>query len=333
MNTKEKVEHCKKLQADYLHLRANGNIKESIDIEKKYLVLRTEVINSVDEEICIRKSITLDVLHKNFKNKPKPIIYETGIRTLDMELVTDIQHMRGSIGGFSLGNFIQIAGAKGAGKSSLIIKMLSGFSNHQKVSWFNFEMGEDKVFPLVDNFKHIKKNLFYYDGKRELDDIVNEIKYLYQDGVRHFLIDSMMKINAKGYKRGYESFSYISSTLSALTSQLGINIYLINQVSQDSEKGGGLHMKHGNDAEYDSDYIFFLVKPYLTDINNKIVTDNDGMSVFDENRRVLHCTKNRDTHRLFKVDIIKSDIFGNSQNFTTHGNIPVEVTPYEMGTI
>lgn len=310
MQIDEKINKCKQLQSEYMSMRSNGDLSGSIAKEREYLKLRSEVIDITNDGIGMRKSITLDVLHQRVKTKPKIVKFETGIIPLDFELTNEKEKMRHQKGGFSLGNFIQFAGAKGAGKSSLIVKMLCGFSLHQKTSWFNFEMGEDKVDEMVENFPHEKKNLFYYDGNREIEEICNEIKYLYQDGVRHFLIDSMMKINAKEYKRGYESFSYISSVLSALTSQLGINIYLINQVSQDTEKGGGLFMKHGNDAEYDSDYIFFLVKPFMTDINKKIVTDVDGQPVHDENRRVLHCTKNRDTHRLFKVDINKSDIFG-----------------------
>jgi KaiC/GvpD/RAD55 family RecA-like ATPase len=319
MQIDEKIALSKKLHAEYLYLRSNGNLRESIEKEKEYLKIRSEVINSVNEDIGTRKSITLDVLHNRVKSKPKLIKYETGIIPLDYELVSEKEKLRHIKGGFSLGNFIQFAGAKGAGKSSIIVKILCGFSLHQKTSWFNFEMSEDKVDDMVENFTHTKTNLFYYDGSMDIKDICDEIKYLYRDGVRHFLIDSMMKINAKGYKRGYESFSYISSTLSELTSQLGINVYLINQVSQDTEKGGGLYMKHGNDAEYDSDYIFFLVKPFKTDINKKIITI-DGQPVYDEDRRVLHCTKNRDTHRLFKVDIKKSDIFG----------ISPDVIEYEM---
>lgn len=297
------------LDIEYRRLKAEGKLKESAEKERMYSVIRIAVIDDITQKMKVAKSITLDVLSKMVSNKPKRIKYQTGVSVLDYELTSEQDKLGHIKGGFTLGNFIQLAGAKGAGKTSLIVKILCGFSLQSKVSWFNFEMGEDKVIDIVSNFAHTKENLYYYDGKRDIEDICDEIKYLYQSGVRHFLIDSMMKISAKGHERGYASFSYISAVLSELTSRLGINVYLINQVSQDTERGGGLHMKHGNDAEYDSDYIFFIVKPFQVDINNKIVTV-DGNPIFDESRRVLHCTKNRDTHRLFRVDINHSDIFG-----------------------
>lgn len=310
MKIKEKVQLCKKLNLDYLQARANGEIKDSIMIEKKYLELRMQVINSVTQEITLRKSITLDVVHKKYLSRPIRPVYPTGISALDYQLVTQLERERGEKGGFGMGNFIQIAGAKGTGKSSIVIKIISNISLEKEVSWLNFEMGQDKVFSMIGDFPHTKENLFYYDGSREIVDIISEIKYLYADGVRHFFIDSMMKINADGYKRGYESFSFISAKLSELTSGLGINIYLINQVSQETEKGNGMHMKHGNDAEYDADYIFFIVKPVLLDKKGKPSVDEAGAQEYDQGKRSLYCTKNRGTHRLFKVDIPKTAIFG-----------------------
>ncbi len=113
-----------------------------------------------------------------------------------------------------------------------------------------------------------------------------------------------MKVNAKGYKRGYESFSYISSVFAELTSSLGINIYLINQLSQDSERNGHLMMKHGNDAEYDADYIFFVMKEALE------AKDEYGNTQYDDNHRLIVCTKNRVDHRTFTAKISKYEIFG-----------------------
>ena len=145
--------------------------------------------------------------------------------------------------------------------------------------------------------------MFYYDSSREISDIVDEIKYLYASGVRHFVIDSMMKINEAGTKRGYESFSSISAKLSELSSSLMINIYLINQMSQDSVKNGHLMLKHGNDAEYDADYIFFILKKPTGE------KDETGQPTFVEDVRIIRCTKNRPDSRLFSVEIDKSLIF------------------------
>ena len=87
----------------------------------------------------------MSVVRKRVERKKSPKRIETGIRELDYELVNDKMKSRGERGGLALGNFIQIAGSKGSGKSSFMLKMLTGFSNYEKVSWFDFEMGEDRV--------------------------------------------------------------------------------------------------------------------------------------------------------------------------------------------
>lgn len=304
MNREQKIQESKRLQNEYLHLRANGQKQESLKVERDYLVLRKELIDEVTDEVKTRKSLNMTDIINRVKTRVKVPRRETGIRSLDMELVSDKEYGRGYIGGLPLGNFIQIAGSKGAGKSTILMKIFAGLSKVEKVSWFNFEMSDEKAVDTLASFDSEPENLNYYEGSREISDIVDEIKFLYADGVRHFVIDSMMKVNAKGYKRGYESFSYISSIFSELTSSLGINIYLINQLSQDSERNGHLMMKHGNDAEYDADYIFFVMKETLED------KDEHGLTQFDEGHRLIICTKNRPDHRTFKVVIPKSEIFG-----------------------
>ncbi len=197
--------------------------------------------------------------------------------------------------------------------------MMTSMSKYESVSWFNFEMSDEKAVETLGQFEY--KDIEYYDGSRELNDIVDEIKFLYADNIRHFVIDSMMKIGAKGYERGYSSFSYISSKLSELTSTLGINIYLINQMSQDSQKTGQLMMKHGNDAEYDADYLFYVTK------SSTGKTDEAGQEVVDETKRYIVCTKNRVDHRLFTVEIMKTDIFGIDKDSDEYRfkNSPMEI--------
>ena len=300
----ERIAKTKSLQQEYLTLRSNGQIKESFTVEREYLKLRTELIDEVTEEVKTRKSLNMtDIIHR-VKTRVKKPRRETGIRSLDMELVSDKQYGRGYTGGLPLGNFIQVAGSKGAGKSTILMKIFAGLSKVEKVSWFNFEMSDEKAVDTLAHFDSEPKNLNYYEGSREISDIVDEIKFLYADGVRHFVVDSMMKVNAKGYKRGYESFSYISSIFSELTSSLGINIYLINQLSQDSERNGHLMMKHGNDAEYDADYIFFVMKETLEE------KDEHGLTQYDESHRLIICTKNRPDHRTFTVKVPKYEILG-----------------------
>jgi len=303
MDREEKIAKAKALQTQYLNERGNGQNRQSLITEREFIILRKELIDEVTTEVTSKKSINIQQVRDRVASRPKKPKRATGIDVLDFELVHENRYGHGNKGGFSLGNFIQLAGERGAGKTTLMIKMLSGLSTFETVSWFNFEMSDEKAIGLLDEYQ--SGNIEYYEGSRELSDIVDEIKFLYADGVRHFLIDSMMKIDAQGHKRGYESFSHISAKLSELTSTLGINIYLIQQMSSESQRNGTLMMKHGNDAEYDADYMFFMVKATTGE------TDEAGQAVIDESKRFLVCTKNRPDHRLFTVDIAKHDIAGN----------------------
>ena len=305
---------------------------EASKVEMEYLTLRKEVLQEIGEDMHRQKSEPIRVVRERVERKIAPKRISTGIRALDYELVTEEMKSRGDIGGFSIGNFIQIAGAKGTGKSSLMMKLLTGFSNYEKVGWFDFEMGEDRVVSKLRAFKHNEDNLLYYSASRSLSDVTDEIKFLNILGVKHFVIDSAMKITVKDSDR-YDKFSNISSEISSLTSSLGINIYMINQMSQSAEREGHLAIKHGNDAEYDADYIFYLVNAikYKKDIDGNVLKgkggkpvpdfDKEGTMQKDSNKRILKCDKNRQDERLFSVEILKHDIFSE----------PVEVI-YEENT-
>ena len=306
---KEKKQKADVLLNEYLHLRETGELEESLKIEKQYAKLRIEIIDEVTQEVASRKSLTMTELEKMVDNMPKQQKIKTGISSLDAELSIPVEHIKddGNIllldgdQGFTLGNFIQIAGAKYAGKTTLMMKIMTHFSHTDPVSWFDFEMGREKAVQTSRKFKRDTSNINYYDGSREIVEVIDEIKFLYADGAKHFVIDSMMKLNAKGYKRGYEAASYISSVLSELTSSMGINIYMINQMSQDSLRNGDLFMKHGNDIEYDSDYIFFIMR-------KKEGKDDNGVPKYNEDMRLIVCTKNRVDSKTFTVAIQKNEI-------------------------
>ncbi len=318
MGIEEKAQKAFDIKSKYLQEYEADNIKEAKKLEIEYLTLRKEVLLEIDNSSTRQRSEPIRDVKERVANKKKPKRIETGIRLLDFELVDVAMKQRGVRGGFALGNFIQIAGSRGSGKSSIMLKILTGFSNYEKVCWVDFEMGENRVVEKLNDFTCNDDNLLYYASSRLLADVVGEIKLLNAIGVNHFVIDSTMKIivpNVDNYNR----FSAISSELSSLTSSLGINIYMINQMSQDSEKTGVLAIKHGNDAEYDADFIFYIMKIRARDENGKLISDDFEMPIFDEENRLIKCTKNRQDERLFSLVIPKSAIMG----------IQVEETVYE----
>ena len=299
------------LRQAYLDARETGDNERAIKLELEYIDLRKKILEAVNTSVKQRKSVNIKVIKERVKNMPKKPRYETGIRSLDEMLVPYEKLGKGETGGFELGNFIQIAGSKGAGKSTFLMKIMSSFTQHTKVVWFDFEMGSKRVVNKMSSFNFNDDNLYYYEGGRDLDEIIDEIKLMYADGAEHFVIDSAMKINVSAKDR-YERFSIISNKLSELTSTLNINIYLINQMSQEAIDNGKLKIKHGNDAEYDSDFIFFLLKFAQKDEFGKVEKDEFGMPKFKEDERMLVCDKNRQDEHEFKVIIKKEELVDNN---------------------
>ncbi|HIP44896.1 MAG TPA: hypothetical protein EYG93_06155 [Sulfurospirillum arcachonense] len=292
------------------------NFDEGVKLEREYLQLRMKIIENVNNEIKKRKSIPFFKIREELEKTPIPPKRESGIRKLDEMLLPEEERRFGNIGGFTLGNYIIWAGAKGAGKTSLILKVIANLSVYENVAWFDFEMGRRKADKKINSFEHNDKLLHYYDGDRNLNEIINEIKVLFADGFRNFIIDSKMKIRVSGAKRGYESSSVISSRLSELTSSLEINIHMIDQMSAENTKDSHLGLKGGNDAEYDADYIFYMMKIHKKNEAGQTIRDEAGVPLFDDTRRLLICDKNRvDDDDGFRVEILKSDIFGNTEPF------------------
>jgi len=312
MNLQKEAEKALKLRQAYLDAKENGDTKLAIRLELEYMRVRKPVLEAVDNSTKERKSTNIKIIKDRVANMPKKPRYATGLLPLDRMLVPFEELNRNTKGGFELGNFIQIAGSKGAGKSTFLMKIMSSFTTYTKVVWFDFEMGSKRVVKKMSGFNFNDDNLFYYEGGRDLDEIIDEIKLMYADGAEHFVIDSAMKINIKSSDR-YEKFSTISNKLSELTSTLNINIYLINQMSQEAVESGVLKIKHGNDAEYDSDFIFFLLKFAEKDEHGRVKKDEFGMPIYDNNERVLVCDKNRQDEHEFKVKLSKFDMLNITQ--------------------
>ena len=280
--------------------------KLAFKLKKEILKMQVAIMESVDEQVSQRKAVPIWQVIKEVENMPKKKRRATGIDKLDRELVDDDGKSRNEIGGFELGNFIQIAGAKGTGKSTFLLSILTNLSNYEEVCWFDFEMGKVRVVNKLKPFKFDVNNLLHYDGSRDLQSIIDQIKVLYHGGVRHFVIDSTMKIQTEERDQ-FKGVTIISRALSELTSTLQINIYLINQMSQEAEHNQLLKLKNGNDSEYDADFIFYIMKVKQMD-GLKPAKDSFGIQLYDESKRVIICEKNRQDERLFRVEILKEDL-------------------------
>ena len=161
---KELVTKANELKASFTRAYAANDDDKGMEIEKHYLVERLKIIDLVNLDIRKRKSISFDHIEREVEAMPKVMPRATGIRSLDYELVAEKDRKHMKIGGFPLGKFVQIAGTRGSGKTSLLLKMISGFTFGESVSWFDFEIGKVSSVEKLKDFKYVNTNLLYYNG-------------------------------------------------------------------------------------------------------------------------------------------------------------------------
>ena len=251
---------------------SNSGLEED---ESNYLKKKLEALEAKRITVKDTKAVSAYDLIADVENRPNVPRYETGVIPLDAALN----------GGIEIGSFIQLAGASFSGKTHLTIEILSNIAQFKKVMFFNFEMGDRRIahrFSKTLLTEEAKKNMMIHNSDRELSHIVQEIKIGAKNGIKFFGIDSKMKIDVSSEKDDHKKFSKISATLSKLTQENEIIIFLINQMSEEDDKNNRLAFKGSGDQLYDTDIALF----YLVD---------------KEENRTLHCRKNRQDETNFKI--------------------------------
>lgn len=303
-------------------------------------------MSSTDEKIKAKKTLylnkikMLDLIHKkdeakrtgvsareyitrakNKKQKPK---YSTGIEKIDKHLG----------GGFQTGIFINVGGESFAGKSTLCLNILANMANSKKVAWFNFEMGErlfcKKLQELQLNDNQLD-NLYIEEDSRNIDNLLREMELLIEDGYFCFCIDSKMKLNGGKGKEEHQKYSDISTRLSEFAQVKDVIIIFINQMNEEDIKNKRLALKGSGDQKYDSDIILFVV----------LEEDKDNLKKIEDRKRLLICTKNRQTEITFREEITKYDyciqnkqptvkVFESDSNEIGYDDTSFDVSMFEM---
>ncbi len=256
---------------------ADGKAKWLVEtklLEKKLELNKLRTSNKIASKAQSAKDLINEI-----RNKPSVARYETGVSALDNKL----------LGGIEIGSFVQLAGSSFAGKTHLAIEILSNVAKYKKVLFFNFEMGDRRIAQRFEKSLETEKareNMMIHNSNRELNHIVDEIKQGARDGIKFFAIDSKMKIELSSEKEDYKKFSVISATLSKLTQENEIIIFLINQISEDDDKTGRLAFKGSGDQLYDTDLALFYT-----------------MDKKDLSYRKLVCRKNRQDENNFVLNL------------------------------
>jgi len=287
-----KVELANEIKRLKILIAQCEDFDERLELEKKRADLIDELYKRVKEEK--EKSPTFTAKELLSKTPPVLEFFKTGIKAIDE-----------NIGGLIKGGFIQVAASSGAGKTTTMTRILSNLAMQNKVAHFDFEMGEYKLFFLLKKFLKTQKQLENYHINTEshkLENLLKEITYLNDQGIKIFLIDSKMKIET-GERDTYKSASLISHELSKLAKSGNITIILINQMSDAAIREGRAELKGSGDQVYDSDVILVLTK--LVDKENSVKGEPP---VYDETKRGIVCVKNR-FGGLFRSEVYREEIF------------------------
>ena len=256
---------------------------ESIRLKKLLYANKIEMLDLLTQRDAKLTQSAKQLINK-VKNMKTAIRYETGLSYLDKEL----KSFNGNLG-FEVGSLIILAGQSGAGKSHLMLDILSNISTYSKTAFFNFEMGDRRLTHRLERVLKTDKqlnNFMINSESRDLDDLIMEIKLLAEEGVVFFAIDSKMKISVRGNEMEYQKISSITKRLSEVAIKNDLIIFLINQISEENLKSGWKSFKGSGDQLYDCDMALFL-------------------TISDDGTRILECSKNRQDERGFTISLPK----------------------------
>jgi len=266
----------------------NEDHDTSIKLKRELFKTKLEMLDLIEHDDK-RAGVSAKDLISKVQSMPNIPRYATGLDIIDKQLATDEDRYHGISGGIETGTFIQFAGESGAGKTTLVLDILSNVSSGSKCVLFNFEMGEKRIAKRLSRkltTEKQKENFIIDSHTRNLDNLIMEIVLYARDGVKFFAIDSRMKIEVDGEMADHQKTALISSKLSKLAQEKDVIVFLINQMSDEAIKDKRLVLKNGGDQKYDADMMWFLI-----------------LDPKDPKKRVLRCTKNRQDEWTFSIDL------------------------------
>ncbi|RDU51722.1 hypothetical protein CQA49_08135 [Helicobacter sp. MIT 00-7814] len=148
-------------------------------------------------------------------------------------------------GGIEVGQLVLISGDPEAGKTMLGTQILENIAKTHKVCFFCFEFTIKSYLKAKQNSRINLENIIAINDGYDISTIARNIKTLYKQGVKVFLIDSQMRIVSPAGRNMEEEESLKFSTLAKLCHSLDILVFLIVQTSKGdrdnpmgSKKGG-----------------------------------------------------------------------------------------------
>lgn len=192
--------------------------------------------------------------------------------------------------GFEGGQLILISGDPEAGKTMLGTQIIENIAKSHKVAFFCFEF---TIASYIKTRRHTRlnaNNIILIDEGYNINEIAQNIKELYKQGVSVFLIDSQMRIVSPNGRNMEEEESLKFSTLARLCHSLGIVVFLIVQTSKGDRDNPMGSKKGGHEAS-----IIMRIE--------HCKAKDENLREFDEGSRMFIVKKNKQSGKHFKEKV------------------------------
>lgn len=195
-------------------------------------------------------------------------------------------------GGLEVAQLVLISGDPEAGKTTLGLQILENISHYAKVGFFSFEFTIEQYIRAKQSERKPPnlQNMYIINEGYELYTIAQNIKNLYRQGVRVFLIDSQMRITSPQGRNMEEEESLKFSLLAKLCHSLGILVFLIVQTSKSDRDNPMGSKKGGHEAS-----VIIRIEHCKAEI--------EALREFSENSRMVILKKNKQTGKHFKEKV------------------------------
>lgn len=195
-------------------------------------------------------------------------------------------------GGLEVAQLVLISGDPEAGKTTLGLQILENISHYAKVGFFSFEFTIEQYIRAKQSERKPPnlENMYIINEGYELYTIAQNIKNLYRQGVKVFLIDSQMRITSPNGRNMEEEESLKFSLLAKLCHSMGILVFLIVQTSKSDRDNPMGSKKGGHEAS-----VIIRIEHCKAEI--------EALREFSENSRMVILKKNKQTGKHFKEKV------------------------------
>lgn len=195
-------------------------------------------------------------------------------------------------GGLEVAQLVLISGDPEAGKTTLGLQILENISHYAKVGFFSFEFTIEQYIRAKQSERKPPnlENMYIINEGYELYTIAQNIKNLYRQGVKVFLIDSQMRITSPNGRNMEEEESLKFSLLAKLCHSMGILVFLIVQTSKSDRDNPMGSKKGGHEAS-----VIIRIEHCKPEI--------EALREFSENSRMVILKKNKQTGKHFKEKV------------------------------